>query len=158
MEQHCSRSYLSCECDIYRVVIPPLLLSRASNPSDAEYFRQPGRPAAQPSDNWVLRFSALKKLYRLMTQYFSEVLHQPTSALEVPDLQAIAKDYNVNATLIMCRLTIAIAVQCENNKEIIERIQKLTESEQHALMRVIEQVCPTPRIYCGRLSTTTDHG
>ncbi|EJF62459.1 HOOK-domain-containing protein [Dichomitus squalens LYAD-421 SS1] len=106
---------------------------------DAEYFRQPGRPAAQPSDNWVLRFSALKKLYRLMTQYFSEVLHQPTGALEVPDLQAIAKDYNVNATLILCRLTIAIAVQCENNKEIIERIQKLTESEQHALMRVIEQ-------------------
>ena len=77
-----------------------------------------------------------------MTQYFSEVLHQPTSALEVPDLQAIAKDYNVNATLIMCRLTIAIAVQCENNKEIIERIQRLTESEQHSLMRVIEQVRP----------------
>ena len=75
-----------------------------------------------------------------MTQYFSEVLHQPTGALEVPDLQAIAKDYNVNATLTMCRLTIAIAVQCENNKEIIERIQKLTESEQHSLMRVIEQV------------------
>ncbi|RPD65844.1 HOOK-domain-containing protein [Lentinus tigrinus ALCF2SS1-7] len=107
---------------------------------DADYFRQPGRPSAQPSDNWVLRFSSLKRLYRLMTQYFSEVLHQPTGALEVPDLQAIAKDYNVNATLIMCRLTIAIAVQCENNKEIIERIQKLTESEQHSLMRVIEQV------------------
>ncbi|KAI0332098.1 HOOK-domain-containing protein [Cubamyces sp. BRFM 1775] len=107
---------------------------------DAEYFRQPGRPSAQPSDNWVLRFSSLKRLYRLMTQYFSEVLHQPTGALDVPDLQAIAKDYNVNATLIMCRLTIAIAVQCENNKDIIERIQKLTESEQHSLMRVIEQV------------------
>ena len=75
-----------------------------------------------------------------MTQYFSEVLHQPTGALEVPDLQAIAKDYNVNATLIMCRLTIAIAVQCENNKEIIERIQRLSETEQHSLMRVIEQV------------------
>ena len=114
------------------------LLARAR--SDADYFRQPGRPSAQPSDNWVLRFSALKRLYRLMTQYFSEVLHQPTSALEVPDLQAIAKDYNVNATLIMCRLTIAIAVQCENNKEIIERIQRLSESEQHSLMRVIEQV------------------
>ncbi|KAI1790752.1 HOOK-domain-containing protein [Ganoderma leucocontextum] len=107
---------------------------------DVEYFRQPARPAAQLSDNWVLRFSALKKLYRLMTQYFSEVLHQPTGALEVPDLQEIAKDYNVNATLIMCRLTIAIAVQCEKNKEIIERIQKLTESEQHSLMRVIEQI------------------
>ncbi|KAI8998901.1 HOOK-domain-containing protein [Trametes punicea] len=107
---------------------------------DADYFRQPARPSAQPSDNWVLRFSSLKRLYRLMTQYFSEVLHQPTSALDVPDLQAIAKDYNINATLIMCRLTVAIAVQCENNQTIIERIQKLTESEQHSLMRVIEQV------------------
>ncbi|CDO69034.1 hypothetical protein BN946_scf184834.g41 [Trametes cinnabarina] len=107
---------------------------------DADYFRQAGRPSAQLSDNWVLRFSTLKRLYRLMTQYFSEVLHQPTGALDIPDLQAISKDYNVNATLIMCRLAIVIAVQCENNQTIIERIQKLTESEQHSLMRVIEQV------------------
>ncbi|OBZ75226.1 Protein Hook [Grifola frondosa] len=107
---------------------------------DAEYFRQSTRPSAQPSDNWVLRFSALKRLYRLMTQYFSEVLHQPTSALEVPDLQAIAKDYDIPATLIMCHLIIAIAVQCEKNKDIIEKIQRLGESDQHSLMRVIEQV------------------
>ncbi|KAH9857802.1 HOOK-domain-containing protein [Lenzites betulinus] len=114
---------------------------------DADYFRQPtaARPPAQLSDNWVLRFSSLKRLYRLMTQYFSEVLHQPTGALEVPDLQGIAKDYNVNATLTMCRLTIAIAVQCENNKDIIQRIQKLSESEQHSLMRVIEQVMSKAR-------------
>ena len=75
-----------------------------------------------------------------MTQYFAEVLHQPTNALDVPDLQAIAKDHNITAILIMCRLTIAIAVQCEKNKEIIEKIQSLTESEQHSLMRAIEQV------------------
>lgn len=112
--------------------------------SDADYFRQSNRPSAEPSENWVLRFSSLKRLYRLMTQYFSDVLHQPTSALDVPDLQAIAQDTNVGALLVMCRLTIAIAVQCENNKEIIERIQKLTETEQHALMKAIEQVglCP----------------
>ena len=75
-----------------------------------------------------------------MTQYLSEVLHKPTSALDVPDLQAIAKDHNITAILIMCRFTIAIAVQCEKNKEIIEKIQSLTESEQHSLMRAIEQV------------------
>ena len=75
-----------------------------------------------------------------MTQYFSDVLHQPTSALDVPDLQAMAKDYNINATLIMCRLTIVIAVQCEMNKQVIEKIQSLTETEQHSLMRAIEQV------------------
>ena len=75
-----------------------------------------------------------------MTQYFSDVLHQPTNTLDVPDLQAISKDHNVTAILIMCRLSIAIAVQCEKNKEIIERIQRLSESEQHSLMRAIEQV------------------
>ncbi|KAH9951485.1 HOOK-domain-containing protein [Amylocystis lapponica] len=127
---------------------------------DTDYFRQPSRPSAAPSDNWVLRFSSLKRLYRLMTQYFSDVLHQPTSALEVPDLQAVAKDHNLSATLIMCRLTIAIAVQCEKNKEIIEKIQSLTESEQHALMRVIEQVMAKVKVKehtsIGEVSMTED--
>ncbi|KAJ7184151.1 HOOK protein-domain-containing protein [Mycena filopes] len=106
---------------------------------DAEYFRQSTRPSAQPSDNWVLRFSALKRLYRLMTQYFADVLQKPTSGLDVPDLQAVAKDHAVQATLTMCRLTIAIGVQCEKNKQFIDRIQGLSETDQHYLMKAIEQ-------------------
>ena len=75
-----------------------------------------------------------------MAQYFPDVLHQPMSTPDVPDLQGMAQDYNVAATLGMCRLAITIAVQCENNnKAIIEKIQSLTESEQHSLMKVIEQ-------------------
>ena len=111
---------------------------------DADYFRQPTRPSAQPPDNWVLRFSALKRLYRLMTQYFTDVLQKPTSGLDVPDLQAIAKDYNSLATLIMCRITIAIGVQCEQNKQFIDKIQRLSEMDQHHLMKAIEQVCSAP--------------
>jgi protein HOOK3 len=106
---------------------------------DADYFQQPTRPSTQPSDNWILRFSSLKRVYRLMTQYFSDVLHQPTSDLEVPDLQAVAKNHDLSSTLLMCRLTIAIAVQCEKNKEFIEKIQRLTEANQHFLMKAIEQ-------------------
>ncbi len=64
-----------------------------------------------------------------MTQYFSDVLGQPTDALEVPDLQAV-----------MCRLTLAIAVQCDKNKGFIEKIQSLSEANQHHLMKAIEQV------------------
>jgi protein HOOK3 len=75
-----------------------------------------------------------------MTQYFSDVLRQPTDALEVPDLQAMAKGHNVPSTLMMCRLTLAIAVQCDRNKEFIEKIQGLSETNQHHLMRAIEQV------------------
>ncbi|KAH7889850.1 hypothetical protein F5I97DRAFT_597136 [Phlebopus sp. FC_14] len=108
--------------------------------ADSEYFRQPNRSTSQFSDNWILRFSALKRLYRLLTQYFADILQKPTSGLDVPDLQAIAKDHNITATLIMCRMTIAITVQCEKNQEIIEKIQKLNEGAQHHLMKAIEQV------------------
>ena len=107
---------------------------------DAEYFRAPTRPSAQATDNWVLQFSALKRIYRLLTQYFAEVLMQPASGLEVPDLQAMAKDHDISATLGLCRLTLAIAVQCEKNKEFIGKIQALGETDQHYLMRAIEQV------------------
>ncbi|KAK2467091.1 hypothetical protein APHAL10511_001349 [Amanita phalloides] len=107
---------------------------------DADYFRQTGRGVSQPSDNWVLRFSSLKRLYRLMTQYFMDVLQKPTSGLDVPDLQALAKDYSVTPALSMCRLTIAIGVQCERNKEFIEKIQRLSDTDQHYLMKAIEQV------------------
>ena len=108
--------------------------------SDPSYFRQSARSSAQPSENWVLRFSSLKRLYRLMTQYFADVLQKPTSSLDVPDLQAIAKDHNLSATLVMCRLTIVIGVQCEKNKEFIDKIQGLSETDQHFLMKAIEQV------------------
>jgi protein HOOK3 len=108
--------------------------------SDQNYFRQPVRSLSQPSENWVLRFGSLKRLYRLMTQYFADVLQKPTSSLDVPDLQAIAKDHSLSATLIMCRLTIVIGVQCERNKEFIDKIQVLSETDQHHLMKAIEQV------------------
>lgn len=104
---------------------------------DAEYFRP---QSTQSTDNWVLRFSALKRLYRLMTQYYTDILHQPTSALDVPDLQAMAKDYDPIATLSMCRLTIVIAVQSARNKEVIDKIQQLSQEDQHCLMKAIEQV------------------
>jgi len=76
-----------------------------------------------------------------MTQYFADVLQKPTSSLDVPDLQAIAKGSNTAALLNMCRLTIAIGVHCERNKEFIEKIQELSQEDQHCLMKAIEQVC-----------------
>ncbi|KAG5637856.1 hypothetical protein H0H81_002895 [Sphagnurus paluster] len=52
----------------------------------------------------------------------------------------MAKDHNITATLIMCRITIAIGVQCEKNKQFIDKIQGLSEVDQHHLMKAIEQV------------------
>ena len=75
-----------------------------------------------------------------MTQYFTDVLQKPTSGLDVPALQALAKDFSITPALGMCRFTIAIGVQCEKNKEFIAKIQKLSETDQHYLMKAIEQV------------------
>lgn len=119
--------------------------------SDTNYFPAQVRPLSQASDNWVVRFTALKRLYRLMTQYFADVLQMPTNSLEIPDLQAIAQEQNVNHTLIMCRLAISIGVQCERNKEFIERIQALNEIDQHHLMKAIERV----RLFHGILFGST---
>jgi len=112
--------------------------------SDSEHFRNTPQVSTQPPDNWPLRFITLKRLFRLISQYYTEVLRQPTSAIDVPDLQAIAKDYDVGQTLALCRLTIAIAVQSSQNQKIIGGIQQLKESDQHALMRAIETV----RVFC----------
>lgn len=75
-----------------------------------------------------------------MSQYFTDVMNQPVEALEVPNLQAMAKDSDLEATLAMCRLTIVIAVQSSRNKDIIGKIQNLDQEYQHCLMRAIEQV------------------
>lgn len=94
-----------------------------------------------------------------MTQYFSDVLQKPTGGLDVPNLSAMAKDHDINAILIMCRVTIAIGVQCEKNKEFIEKIQGLNEVDQHTIMKAIEQVrCATYLLYLYSLYDRLCHG
>ena len=115
------------------------LLPHDSASRDPGYFGST-TSSAQSSDNWILRFSSLKRMYKLMSQYFTDVMNQPVDALEVPDLQAMAKEADMQATLAMCRLTIVIAVQSSSNKDIIGKIQQLDQEFQHCLMRVIEQV------------------
>ncbi|TRM59417.1 HOOK-domain-containing protein [Schizophyllum amplum] len=106
---------------------------------DETYFqRRTSQTGSQ--DNWVLRFTSLKSLYKLMTQYFTDVLRKPTKNLEAPNLQAVAKDYSTPDALILCRMAIAIGVQCERNKDFIAKIQSLSEADQHNLMRAIESV------------------
>ncbi|ORX71965.1 hypothetical protein DL89DRAFT_321112 [Linderina pennispora] len=45
-------------------------------------------------DNWILSLNNLKKLYRLVTQYYEEVLGYPATRLDEPDLSTIAKHDN----------------------------------------------------------------
>lgn len=75
-----------------------------------------------------------------MMQYLSDSLNLPADNFQVPDLQAIAKDADLHATLLMCRLAITIAVRCENNEQVIQKIQELSTHDQGALMEAMQKV------------------
>ncbi|CAG8711764.1 10286_t:CDS:2, partial [Acaulospora colombiana] len=121
-------------------------LSDVLNIVDPNFFPKPTTaPDLQIADNWPLRFTALKRLFRLITQYFIDILKQSPShvnALEVPDLQKMARDGDRKGTLNLCRLCIAIAVMSARNQDIIAGIQTLEEAHQQRLMEAIALVSP----------------
>jgi hypothetical protein len=88
----------------------------------------------------VVRFNNQKKLHKLITRYFEDIVEQDPELLPSVNLTAIAKDADLHELLLMCQLVIAIAVQSDNNKTYIEMIQSLTQKSQHALMVSIEEV------------------
>ena len=94
--------------------------------------------------NWVLMFNNLKKIYKVLTRYYEEVLGFPagfpSGALSVPNLNAIAKENDLNELARLFQLTVAMAVQCQRNQVYIEKIQSLSQESQHALMVTIEEV------------------
>lgn len=103
---------------------------------DSDYFFL----ADIPLESWISNFAFLKRLLRLMIQYLSDVLGESTMWLTVPDLLNMAQNCNMEATLSMCRLALAIGVRCENNAAIISKIQDLDENKQYLLKSAIEKV------------------
>jgi hypothetical protein len=106
--------------------------------SDSKWFKQ--ITSSESGGNWVVRFNNQKKLHKLITRYFEDVVGQDPELLPTVNLTAIAKDADLHELLLMCQLVIAIAVQSDNNKTYIEMIQSLTQKSQHALMVSIEEV------------------
>lgn len=90
--------------------------------------------------SWVMRLNNQKRIHKLITRYFDEVLGQDPELLPSIDLAAIAKHANPSELLRMCQFIVAIAVQCDNNRVYIDMIQSLSQKSQHALMLSIEEV------------------
>ncbi|KAJ1732041.1 hypothetical protein LPJ61_002237 [Coemansia biformis] len=91
-------------------------------------------------DNWVLKLNNLKKLYKLVTRYYDEVLGYPASSLAEPNLSAIAKNEDPEELLKLCHLILTLAVQCERNQVYIGKIMSLGEDDQRCLMVSIESI------------------
>ncbi|KAJ3104069.1 hypothetical protein HK100_004106, partial [Physocladia obscura] len=118
-----------------------VLMNEILTEIDPLWFKKGRGVALDTGDNWVLRFNALKKTYKLMTTYYEEVLAQPyVRLLPAPNLTAIARDNDSLETLSLSVLVITLAVQSENNQQHIARIQHLAPEQQHALMLAIEQI------------------
>ncbi|KAK4333566.1 HOOK protein-domain containing protein [Rhodotorula toruloides] len=112
---------------------------------DAEYFRPLANSASNPkalSENWVLRFNNLKRLYKLIVRFFEDVLHSSTAGLLTPNLQQVAKneDESDDEVCKLAGLVLALSVQSDKKEQHITRIQSLDEWIQRELMYSIEQV------------------
>ncbi|KAI9491198.1 hypothetical protein BDB00DRAFT_914508, partial [Zychaea mexicana] len=105
--------------------------------------------SADVGDNWVLKINNLKKLHKLVSRYFEEVLDRDSENLPSVNLNAIAKDADIKETIKLCQLVICIAVMCNKNQIYIAKIQDLSQTAQHALMLSIEDVIKTIPGICG---------
>ncbi|GAK67054.1 HOOK-domain-containing protein [Moesziomyces antarcticus] len=105
---------------------------------DPDLFRNPH--AGDTKDNWVLTIGTLKRLYKLMLQFYSQSLSCAPSPLPSPDLNAIARSADPEELAKLCLLAIGIAVQSEKNEAHIAAIQTLDHSHQTQLMVSIERI------------------
>ncbi|KAJ1562487.1 Protein Hook 1 [Nowakowskiella sp. JEL0078] len=111
---------------------------------DPQWFKRI-RPVDKNA-NWILKFSNLKKIYKILLGYYEEILKQPTEYLEVPDLTRASRDGDEIELSKLMKLVIVCAVQCADNQKFISMIQGLDESKQHSIMVAIEEII-------GRLSS-----
>ncbi|GAA5927997.1 hypothetical protein JCM10213_000945 [Rhodosporidiobolus nylandii] len=112
---------------------------------DPAHFRTLANSASNPkalSENWVLRFNNLKRLYKLLIRYFEDVLHSSTAALHTPNLQQVAKgeEGSDDEVCKLAGLVLALVVQSEHKQQHVLLIQSLDEWVQRELMYSIEQV------------------
>ncbi|ODQ53234.1 hypothetical protein SAICODRAFT_80119, partial [Saitoella complicata NRRL Y-17804] len=121
-----------------------VILSRLLQDIDNDsYFKGLDQPTAQSHDpsNWVLRWNYLKRLFRDLERYYTEVLGQPPfAAAYLPNLSMLAKDANVAEIRKLMSLAVVAAVQSEKRENYVKKIQTLSSEQQTALMVELSQI------------------
>ncbi|KAG2190096.1 hypothetical protein INT46_005088 [Mucor plumbeus] len=95
--------------------------------------------SADVGDNWVLKINNLKKLYKLVSRYYEEVLDMSFTNLPEVNLNAIAKDSDPRGIIQLCKYILTIAVMCSDNLKYIQNIQLLSEGSQNHIKKFIEE-------------------
>ncbi|CAO1638164.1 unnamed protein product [Parajaminaea phylloscopi] len=107
---------------------------------DAQHFRNPHADLGS-KDTYVVKLGTLKRLYKLMAQFYSEPLRLNIDLLPVPDLDELARTSSNVELCKLCRLAIGITIVSEDTKaEHIAAIQTLPEADQGRLMVAIDAI------------------
>ncbi|ORX55699.1 hypothetical protein DM01DRAFT_1286015 [Hesseltinella vesiculosa] len=96
--------------------------------------------SADVGENWVLKINNLKKMHRMISRYYEDILGIPFERMPHVDLTAIAKDANRQEIFKLCQLVLFITVTRDNNAMVVERLQGLSEQSQRVVMLFIEEV------------------
>lgn len=90
-------------------------------------------------DNWALSSSHIKKILRLLNEYFTNVLHKGIDMSAI-DANAIAKNHNPEALLDLLEVVVGVAVMCEDKNVFIQNIFALEKESQIVLKEMVENV------------------
>jgi len=108
--------------------------------SNTVWFKTSQSNEGDNNENWVVVFNRLKKIYSLISEFYTEELGQSIVEIETPNFNSIAKNKDSGEILKLAQLILVLAVQSEKNKEYIQKITSLNQSSQQWLMISIEEV------------------
>ncbi|KAF1804766.1 hypothetical protein FB192DRAFT_1420299 [Mucor lusitanicus] len=114
-----------------------LILFEVASDIDSKWFKS--IRSADVGDNWVLKHNNLKKLCKLVSRYYEEVLGIPFSNFPEIDIAAIAKDADTRVIVQLCKYILTSAVVGPNNTKYIPEIQLMSESDQKHVKAIIEE-------------------
>uniref|UniRef100_A0A7S3HAB2 Calponin-homology (CH) domain-containing protein n=1 Tax=Spumella elongata TaxID=89044 RepID=A0A7S3HAB2_9STRA len=93
----------------------------------------------ETTGNWALAAGNLRKLLRMLDNYFTTVLHKRIDTSSV-DVNAIAKSNDPEEMLNLLELVVGVAVMCEDKNVFIPKIFELNDHSQAVLKGLVESV------------------
>src|SRR5271156_5685581 len=112
--------------------IPPENIDRLSFPGDL--------PGNVQTDQWVHRWTNLKHIYDALSIFLLEECGQnmPLRASR-PDLKAIAQSASLIDTILLLKLVVVAAINCNDRIKYLENMQTLAISTQEVLMMTAQE-------------------
>ena len=90
--------------------------------------------------NWALSASNVKKLLRLVDEYYRAVLGKRVGEIDAIDAALIARDNDAEEMLSLVELVVGVAVMCPDKARFIQNIFALDAASQSALKGLVERV------------------